>query len=67
MQLWPTKYKIALGKGALKSYICINFDRKGTEIVHLWFPKYTFFYEKKVGCPLQPSENLDHKGPEIMR
>ena len=30
-------------------------------------PKYTFFYEKKAGCPLQPPENLDHKGPEIMR
>ena len=33
-------------------YICVHFDRKGNEIVHLWFHPYTFSYEKK-GCPLQ--------------
>ena len=30
--------------------VYLNYDRKGTEIVHLWFPKYTFSYEKKC-CP----------------
>ena len=34
-----------------KSYTCINFDRKGTEIVHLWFHQM-----KRRAAPLQPPE-----------
>ena len=73
MQIWPTKYKISLGKGAAppchhqnRIYIQI-LTEKGLKLCIYGSPKYTFFYEKKTGCPLQPPENLDHKGPEIMR
>ena len=42
--IFSSPNKIFLGKGALppcnpQNRICINFDRKETEIVHLWFPK----------------------------
>ena len=52
------KYKISLGKGALppcpppKSYICTNFGRKGTEIVHLWFPQIHILLWKEDRLPL---------------
>ena len=36
--------------------ICINFDRKGTEIVHLWFPQIHILLRKEGAAPLQPPE-----------
>ena len=54
--------------------ICIYFDRKETEIVHLCIKKkntHSFKKKQKKGCPLATtrnhiSVNLDQKGPEIM-
>ena len=34
------------------SYLLINFDRKETENVHLWFQKYIFSHEKE-SCPIK--------------
>ena len=53
-----------------KSCIRIYLKRKGTEIVHLWFPKIHILLKKRA-APLRPPEiiyfcNLDQKGPEIM-
>ena len=60
---------ISLGKGApplATTYVYI-LTEKGLNLCIYGSSKYTFFYEKKAGCSLQPPENLDHKGPEIMR
>ena len=56
---------------APKSYKLINFDRKGTESVHLWFPKIHILLRKEglPPCDHQKSYisvNLDQKEPKIM-
>ena len=61
MHIYLAKYKNFLKQGGAaltpKTYLHINFDRKGAEIgaIH-GSPKYTFFYEKK-GCPLVATRN----------
>ena len=62
-----------IGKGAPPpcNHIRIHFDRKGTEIVHLWFPQIHILLWKEQ-LPLATNQilyisvNWDQKGPEIM-
>ena len=41
------------------SYLLINFDRKETENVHLWFQKYIFSHEKE-SCPIKLATTKNH-------
>ena len=55
----------------IQKFLRLNFDRKETEIVHLWFPKIHILLRKEglPPCDHQKSYisvNLDQKGTEIV-
>ena len=59
---------IFLGKGAPPpcNHIRKHFDRKGTEIVHLWFPRNTHSLIKRTAAPCDHQKlyiSGGHKGP----
>ena len=77
MHIYLTKYKIFLRHGGAaptqppKMCMRIYFDRKGAEIVRLWFPKIHILLRKEQLPPCDHwksyiSVNVDQKGPEIM-
>ena len=70
MQIWPTKYKIFLGKGPCHPQNRIILTEKGLKLCIYGSPNTHSLIKRRVApCNHQKlyiSVNLDQKGPEIM-